>query len=280
MRDGAAAARRLLGRLAAAPEALSGAVHDAARRQHAGLGHTAHRPWPLPAGPWVMGQSWLDVLFLHWPVPAERLRALVGPQLEIDRFEGRAWVSVTPFEVVAARPRAVPPLPGLSRFPELNVRTYVTLRGRPGIFFFSLDAGSAAAVAGARAAYRLPYFRARMRVARDGRAIEYGSERDDPRGAPAALSARWAPAGASSPAAPGSLDAWLVERYRLYTVDRGRVLFADIHHAPWSIGPADLRLGVNTMLAPLGIEPPGAPLVHVSPRQDVVVWAPRVASRG
>jgi uncharacterized protein YqjF (DUF2071 family) len=113
---------------------------SAARRQSASLSQTGHRPAELPRGPWVMGQSWLHLLFAHWRVAPEDLRPAVPASVPIDTFEGSAWIGITPFEVVGARPRGLPPVPWLSRFPELNVRTYSTIDGRPGIWFLSLDA--------------------------------------------------------------------------------------------------------------------------------------------
>ena len=117
-----------------------------------------------------MGQSWLDLLFVHWPLPAATLRPLVPAGIPIDTFDGKAWIGVTPFEIVGAHLRSVSPLPWLSRFPELNVRTYTTIGGRPGIWFFSLDAASRAAVVAARRTYRLPYRHASMAISRAGRA--------------------------------------------------------------------------------------------------------------
>jgi uncharacterized protein YqjF (DUF2071 family) len=124
---------------APATEALA-----AVRRQRASLARTAHRPFALPSGPWITGQSSVDLLFAHWAVPQSALRAAVPARIPIDTFEGFAWIGMTPFEVVGAHPRTVPPLPWLSRFPELNVRTYTTIDGRPGIWFFNLDAARAA----------------------------------------------------------------------------------------------------------------------------------------
>ena len=109
------------------------------------LQDTAHRPWPMPQGPWVMTQSWNDLLFAHWAVPPSLIAAKLPPGLELDLFDGRAWIAVVPFWMSNVTPRGVPPLPGLSTFPELNVRTYVTVGGkRPGVFFFSLDADQSA----------------------------------------------------------------------------------------------------------------------------------------
>jgi uncharacterized protein YqjF (DUF2071 family) len=126
------------------------------------LQDTAHRPWPLPMGSWVMAQTWHDLLFAHWPVDTQRLRTLIPEPLEIDQFDGQAWLAVVPFRMSGIRLRWTPAVPWLSAFPELNVRTYVKSGGRPGVWFFSLDAGNALALAIARAWFHLPYYRARM----------------------------------------------------------------------------------------------------------------------
>src|SRR5262245_20685303 len=110
----------------------------------------SHRPWPLPQRPWAMGMHWHDLLFAHWPVKVESLRPLVPSELAIDTFDGQAWLGVVPFRMTAVRPRICPSLPGLSAFLELNVRTYVTAEGKPGVWFFSLDAASRLAVRAAR----------------------------------------------------------------------------------------------------------------------------------
>src|SRR5438067_4030108 len=123
-----------------------------------------HRPWPLPRSPWIMRQTWNDLLFAHWSLAPEALRPLVPPELTLDLYDGRAWVAVTPFHMTDVAMRGMPPIPALSAFPELNVRTYVTYNGKPGVFFLSLDAFNPPAVWGARLAYRLPYFYARMSV--------------------------------------------------------------------------------------------------------------------
>jgi uncharacterized protein YqjF (DUF2071 family) len=129
-------------------------------RQGATVEHTQHRPWPLPERPWVMGQTWDDLLFVHYRVPLETLRALVPDGLEVEEHSGTGWLGVTPFVVTGLRARGLLPLPFVSSFRELNVRTYVMRDGKPGIWFFSLDASSQVAVEGARRLYRLPYFRA------------------------------------------------------------------------------------------------------------------------
>ena len=239
-----------------------------------------HRPWPLPRRPWVMGQTWTDLLFAHWRVAPAALEPVVPAELPLDRFEGDAWISVTPFGVRNVRPRLTLPVPLVSAFPEVNVRTYVTVAGRPGIYFFSLDAGSALAVAAARRLYRLPYFHARMAIERRDGGVAFTSrraDRDAP--APAELRARYRPVGAPAPPAAGSLEHWLTERYCLYTLDdRRRVRRAEIHHPPWPLQVAEGELELNTMAAEVGVELDGEPLLHYARRQDVVFWPLGAAS--
>jgi uncharacterized protein len=280
------ALRPLLGGIAGVTEVAVtpvGLVADEVVRQRATLGETAHRPWPLPRRPWLMGQTWYDLLFAHWPVAPEALRSLVPQPLELDQRDGRAWLGITPFEVAGLRSRGTPPLPWLSRFPELNVRTYVHYAGRPGIYFFSLDAARLAAVVAARRGYRLPYFHARMAAQRQGATIRYESERTDSSGPPARFTARYGPSGPRLPVDDGSLERWLSERYCLYVVDdRGRPLRGEIHHPPWPLQPAEATIELNTMARPLGINLPSDPypLLHYSPRQDVLIWSLEVAEPG
>ena len=218
-----------------------------------------------------MGQSWVDLLFVHWPVPEVTLRAVVPDAIPIDTYDGSAWLGITPFEIVGAHPRAVPPVPWLSRFPELNVRTYTTIGGRPGIWFFSLDATRVAAVVAARLSYRLPYRHARMAITRSGSRIEYRSRAV---GAAAVLHVEYERAGPVSHPTDGTLEHFLTERYCLYTLDRrDRVRRADIHHPPWPLRPARAEWLDNTMTEPLGIRLPDRdPLLHYVDRQDVLIW--------
>ena len=243
------------------------------------LRDVAHRPWPLPAGPWVMTQSWHDLLFAHWPVDAAKLRPLIPLRLEIDAFDGRAWLAVVPFRMTNVRLRGTPPVPWLSAFPELNVRTYVVSGGMPGVWFFSLDAGNSLAVAIARAWFHLPYFHARMLSSERNGWTEYASQRDHSGAAGAAWHGRYRPSAPAFIPQRGTIEYFLTERYCLYALDGSRRLIrAEIHHRPWPLQPAHAEVGRNTMAEPLGIalEPP--PLLHFARRQDVLVWPPgRVA---
>src|SRR5215212_8261113 len=146
-------------------------------RQSGSLSQTAHRPWPLPRGSWIMGQSWQDLLFAHWRVEAAALRKLVPTGLSVDEHDGSAWLGITPFVLTGFRLRGTLPLPVVSSFPELNVRTYVTAEDKPGIWFFSLDTSSRLAVEAARRLFRLPYYHARLRLERSGGRIECDNAR-------------------------------------------------------------------------------------------------------
>jgi uncharacterized protein len=243
----------------------------------ANLEQVAHRPWPLPAGRWVMAQIWHDLLFAHWPVPEAILRPRVPAQLEIDTFDGRAWLGVVPFRMSGVRLRGTSRVPWLSAFPELNVRTYVVADGKPGVWFFSLDAGNAIAVAIARAWFHLPYFRARMSCEERLGSIEYASERTHRGAASGSWHGRYGPVGEAFSAQCGSLEHFLTERYCLYTVGReGGVLRGDIHHAPWALEAAEAEVRKNTMAEAAGFSLPSEqPILHFSKRQDVVVWPPQ-----
>ena len=222
-----------------------------------------------------MEQTWHELLFAHWPVPVERLGPLVPSLLPVDAFDGQAWVGLVPFRMSRIRGRFLPPIPWLSSFPELNVRTYVTLDGKPGVYFFSLDAASRAAVWGARVSYRLPYFHARMSCEKPSAGSEeiyYGSERlHRPR--PAVFRARYSPLGPVELRHAGTLEHWLTERYCLYTVAGGKVYRGEIHHDPWPLQNAEAEIEQNSMAAIAGIDlPQRLPLLHFARKQAVLIW--------
>jgi uncharacterized protein len=248
----------------------------AAGRQSRSLDQVGHRPWPVPAGRWVMGQTWEEQLFAHWRVPDEELRARVPAGLEVERHDGSAWVGITPFRITGLRSRGVVPLPGVSSFLELNVRTYVHAPdGRPGVWFFSLDATSRLAVRAARRTYRLPYFDARITLDEVDGWIDVEAARLGERGK--VFSGRYRSAGPSSASEPGSLEWFLCERYCLYAADRHGTLYrADIHHTPWQLHPAEAEIEL-TSIAPFELR--GEPLCHVADTQDVVIWPLEPVSR-
>jgi uncharacterized protein YqjF (DUF2071 family) len=221
-----------------------------------------------------MGQTWRDLLFAHWDVPRALLEPFVPAPLALDERDGRCFVGVTPFRVCGLHLRTVPPLPPVARFCETNVRTYVTDGDRPGILFLTLDASSIAAVLGGRLLYRLPYHRSRLRSVAEGRFTEHAGERRGFR-----FRARFAPAGEAYEAPAGSLEAFLAERYCLYTASRGSLWRVDIHHSPWRLHAAAPGSSIGADVAALGAALTARPRLHVAPRQDVVLWAPTRVAR-
>lgn len=234
---------------------------------------TSHRPWPLPDRPWFMTQTWRDLLFAHWPLSAELLRSYIPEPFEIDTFDDEAWIGVVPFYMTDITVRDLIPIPFMSEFTELNVRTYVVYEDKPGVFFFSLDASSRLAVWGARTFYHLPYFNAEMTVYQDGEALVYGSRRTH-RGVPSAtFRGTYAPASDVYRAKAGTLEHWLTERYCLYTTDDdGRVLRGEIHHEQWPLQQATAKI-LDNRLMPADIELPDTePLLHFSRELKVYIW--------
>jgi uncharacterized protein len=235
-----------------------------------------NRQWPPPREPWIMQQEWHDLLFAHWALPVEVVRRFVPAHLPLDSYDGKAWVAVTPFMLRGLRPRWLPPVPGASHFPEINVRTYVRLGDKPGVYFFSLDAASRLAVLGARLTYRLPYFFTRASVTAGPERIDYRSVREDRRGHDARFAGSYAPVGSVFNAEPGTLEFFLTERYCLYaTTSRNRVWRAEIDHVPWPLQPAGADITTNTMARAAGIIlPDEEPLLHFSRYIAVRVWRP------
>ena len=235
--------------------------------------YTRHRPWPLPDGPWIMTQSWHDLLFAHWPVSARALQELLPAGLELDTFDDQAWVGVVPFRLTNVAPRGTPALPFVSAFNELNVRTYVTRNGKPGVYFFSLDADSQLAVTVARTMFRLPYYFAQIALSANGQNIQYSSRRTSGDVRPE-LETTYRPTGQTFEALPGTLEYFLTERYCLYTVDvEFKVYRLEIHHRPWPLQPAEADIGVNTMADAARIRLPAMrPMLHFARRQDMVAW--------
>lgn len=236
------------------------------------LALTDHRPWPMPDAAWTWRQSWCDLAFLHWPLAVEVARPLVPEPLEIDLFDGQTWVGVVPFRMEGVMRRPLPDLPGVSAFPELNVRLYVTLDGKPGVWFLSLDATNALAVAAARQFFHLPYHRADISIERAEDSYRYHSIRDGARGE--AFTAVYRPASAVYSAELGTLEHWLTERYCLYAgYPDGSVYRTEVHHAQWPLQTAEAEVTRNTLLAAFGSPVPGPPvLAHFAERVDVVIW--------
>ena len=222
----------------------------------------------------VMRQRWARLLFLHWPVPAEDVRPLVPAGLEVDTCDGQAWIGLVPFVVRNARPRFLPPVPGVSSFDEVNVRTYVHDRGRdPGVWFFSLDASSRVAVAAARAFFKLGYRFAQMSADGDGESVVFHSRRIAPGPLPASCEMRYTPRGEVRRAAPGSLEHFLVERYFLYAAHGARLYQGRVHHEPYPLQGATVEGLREDLVAAAGLHrTAGPPLAHYASAVDVEVF--------
>jgi uncharacterized protein YqjF (DUF2071 family) len=224
----------------------------------------------LTASRFLWRQTWRDLAFLHWPVSAALLRPSIPTSLEIEEHDGTAWLGIIPFLISGG---GLANLPGIRlRVPELNLRTYVRGRGEAGVWFFSLDTTSPLAVWGGRNIYRLAYRRARMAMTVHHDRIEYRSSRLDG----ITFHASYAPRGNVSPAAPGTLEHFLVERYRLFAESKGRLLSAEIRHRPWPLQPARVSIERNDLPGTVGVPDLGTPAcVHFARHLEVDIALPR-----
>ncbi len=240
------------------------------------LHSTDHRPWPVPVVPWVMRMQWLDLLFAHWRVDSSSVASTLPSGLELDTFEGEAWLGVVPFRMAHVAPRFFPDVPGVSAFPELNLRTYVRVGDRPGVWFYTLEAASRIAVRAARTLFHLPYHDARMSCQREGEGIHYASERTHRGAGVVRFASNYRPIGEAYRSKPNTLEEWLTERYCLYAAKpNGTILRGEIHHQPWPLQPAEAEITVNDLPTAYGFETGGdLPLLHFARRIDVVAWAP------
>ena len=232
----------------------------------------SHRPWPLPNLPWTMRQIWSDLLFAHYPIKFEVLRKLVPEVLHLDSYNGMCWIGIVPFRMSGVRLRGLPPIPGTDQFPELNVRTYVTLDGKPGVYFFSLDAANWLAVKGAKTLYHLPYWYSKMKIKNSGANVEFESKRQhDPE---IELACSYRPISEPFQATKGSFEEWMVERYCFYTLNSSGVpLRCDILHEPWILQKAEAEFRQNSILSKQGITVESdVPILHFAKNIEVRAW--------
>jgi uncharacterized protein YqjF (DUF2071 family) len=220
-------------------------------------------------------QTWETLLFLHWRVPVAALRPLIPAALELDTFDGDAWVGLVPFTMRGVRLAWLPAVPGTADFHETNLRTYVHHRGaQPGVWFFTLEAAAWLPVQVARIGWHLPYHHARMSLTRgDDGVIDYVTERRDSP-TPARCAVRYEPVGAPAPAAPGTLEHFLAERYLLYAdTGGGRIQRGQVHHTPYPLQRAKVHAWDETIFAACGIARPAVePIAHYASGVEVEIF--------
>lgn len=229
---------------------------------------TSQRPFPVPSGPWLMTQTWHHLLFCHWPVSSRILRKHVPSSLDIDLFDGTGWIGITPFKATNVRLRWLPSLPFIHSFLEMNVRTYVTYKGTPGIYFFSLDASKRLPVWGGRMGAFLPYRHASMEMEEEGKTIHFQSKYQKE-----AFSISYQHAEDYFLPERGSLEFWLYERYCFF-IEKGKRLYrGDIHHGRWRVSKTEALIHLNAMapfLLPAHFE--NEPIIHLSGKKQAFAW--------
>ena len=236
-----------------------------------------------PDGPVVMYQRWSELLFLHWTFEASTIQAMLPPGLTVDVFDGKAWLGVVPFQMSGVRPRGLPSLPGVSNFPELNLRTYVKdAAGRPGVWFFSLDTPQRMANWIARTFFHLNYRQARFELSQRGMRLSYRSELKLADGWETPQHYQWERQGDVRTAEVGSLEFFLAERYRLFAYDwaKSRLYTGQVDHGPYPLESAEVTACSTRLFPSNGLsEPAGGPdHVMASGGVDVCVYPLRLVA--
>ena len=241
-----------------------GGILDAVARQARVVRDASNRPRPLPDSDWALAETRRDMLLAHWPVALDDLARLLPPDLPVDTFDGEVWLGLIACRLEGIRARGLPPLPGLSSGPQLEVATYVTLDDQPGLWFFSVERPRTLLVEVAKRSHRLPAYKARVSLERVDEEIRFEAERDG-----GLFRARYGPLGESRPIRPGTLESFLVDRFALYTADGGRLYRAELHRSPSRLQQADAAVEVAT-IGPVPLQ--GAPLCLFAAVEDVLVW--------
>ncbi|WAH35277.1 YqjF family protein [Alicyclobacillus dauci] len=232
---------------------------------------SSHRQFPIPNRPWVMKQSWMNLGFIHWPVPIHHIESMIPAELTLDTFEGQAWISLVPLRIVHMHARFVPAF-GFHGFPEVNLRTYVVRDGRPGVFFFRLDAEHRLVAALGRRFLHVPYHDTSIHVDRQDEWIHYRLHPSGLSLSSSQLEFTIRPVSDVFESSKHSIDSWLTDRYCFYTTFRGRVYRGDIHHGPWALQTAEVAFHISSALVDYGFGSSQPVLAHFSRQQEVQVW--------
>ena len=230
-----------------------------------------HVPFDLPNKPHSLVQEWRNLTFMHWEVDVDKLAKHIPDGLEIDLFKGKAYVGTIPFMMKNVRPRLLPALPGVSTFPEFNVRTYVKKNGIPGVLFLTLDAQSRITCWHAPRSYGLPYRYADCDLEVSKVGFTWRSKRKSDG---VMLKGSCEIVGRNRKATPGSLEYFMFERYSLYTLHQGKLHMAYTLHAPWEFSDATVDLVDNSLTDSydLGIDVKSPDFVHASDGVYVHTW--------
>lgn len=233
-----------------------------------------HRPFPLPSKNWIMRQKWRNVLFLHWPIPVEKLRPHIPSSLQIDTFNGSAWLGIILFVLEGIFPFEIPSISLTPKFPEINVRTYVKYDGKPGIYFLSIDVMNWASLKIAKNWYHLPYHSSQIFFQKEEQKFHCHSIRKGNENTPISFKGKYAPVSEVYFPKEGTLDHWLIERYCLYSSNNGiNIYCGDIHHRPWPLQKAKIELVKNTLFTPFHFDLfEEKPIAHFSIGVDSLIW--------
>ncbi|WP_135820665.1 YqjF family protein [Halostella litorea] len=220
----------------------------------------------------LVSMRWRDLLFAHYPVALDRLRPRLPDAVSLETFDGQAWLGVVALTMTDVRPRFAP----FGRtFPQVNLRTYVTIEGDPGVYFLSMDADERLAVTAARRTLGVPYYLSDASIRRRGSAVTVTSERVQAGEPDARLRATYEPDGPLEPVADGSFEDFAIDRYRLYLPGRGGIYTALVDHDPWRLRTATAEIAENTLFSAAGVGRPSAdPRLHVAPAYDATLRDP------
>ncbi|MBS4188956.1 DUF2071 domain-containing protein [Bacillus sp. FJAT-49705] len=243
------------------------------------INDTAHRPFLLTSENWIMRQTWRNLLFVHWPISPETIREHIHPSLQIDTFNGVAWLGIVVFELEGIYPRGFPPISILPPFPEINVRTYVQYNGKPGVYFLSLDVSDWASYTLAKRWFHLPYHSANISIKQKDLSFHFESIRKKSKIYPILCKGTFSPLPEVYFPKEGTLDHWLTERYCLFsTNNKGRIFCGEIHHRPWPLQKANSEIYKNNLFSPFKIDLSGVqPISHFSKGVDSLIWNIRKA---
>ncbi|MGG1398021.1 DUF2071 domain-containing protein [Bacillus salipaludis] len=238
------------------------------------MNDVGHRSWPLPSKYWIMRQTWSNILFLHWPIPLNILRPHIPSSLQIDTFNGSAWIGVIVFVLEGIFPRGISSISLTPKFPEMNVRTYVTCDGKPGIYFLSIDVENWASLKIAKRWFHLPYYSAQVSFRKEGQSFHIHSSRNGNFNTPITFKGKYVPVSEVYFPKEGTLDHWLTERYCLYSSNNGDNIYCgEIHHLPWPLQKAEMEIFRNTLLSPFHFDISEVdPIVHFSTGVESLMW--------